>query len=149
MNKIIEVALKAKFTGIDVNPILEIINATPNPLIATEILLGVYEQPVIPKTLPDTNTEVNREVIGYDRFNNEVRYTYNRREATEVWVKKEDKESNNLPDYKSENLLRGYYASDVCKKVSLPEEAFRELYTQVYIYGQVSKEKKSSTTSSF
>lgn len=149
MNKIIKAALEAKFVGMDVSPVVDVINATPNPIVAAEILLGLYEQPVLPETLPDTKTEVNRKIIDYDRFKNEVEYSYNSREAVEVWVKKEDKESNNLPDYKSENLLKGYYASDVCKKVSLPEEEFRKLYTQVYIYGKVSETTKTSTTSNY
>lgn len=149
MNKIIKAALEAKFVGMDVSPVVDVINATPNPIVAAEILLGLYEQPVLPVTLPDTKTEVNRKIIDYDRFKNEVKYSYNSREAVEVWVKKEDKESNNLPDYKSENLLKGYYASDVCKKVFLPEEEFRKLYTQVYIYGKVSETTKTSTTSNY
>ena len=149
MNKIIKAALEAKFVGVDVSPVVDVINATPNPIVAAEILLGLYVQPVLPETLPDTKTEVNRKIIAYDRFKNEVKYSYNSREAVEVWVKKEDKESNNLPDYKSENLLKGYYASDVCKKVFLPEEEFRKLYTQVYIYGKVSETTKTSTTSNY
>ena len=149
MNKIIKAALEAKFVGMDVSPVVDVINATPNPIVAAEILLGLYVQPVLPETLPDTKTEVNRKIIDYDRFKNEVEYSYNSREAVEVWVKKEDKESNNLPDYKSENLLKGYYASEVCKKVSLPEEEFRKLYTQVYIYGKVSETTKTSTTSNY
>ncbi len=149
MNKIIKAALEAKFAGMDVSPVVDVINATPNQIVAAEILLGLYEQPVLPETLPDTKMEVNRKIIDYDRFKNEVEYSYNSREAVEVWVKKEDKESNNLPDYKSENLLKGYYASDVCKKVSLPEEEFRKLYTQVYIYGKVSETTKTSTTSNY
>ena len=149
MNKIIKAALEAKFVGMDVSPVVDVINATPNTIVAAEILLGLYVQPVLPETLPDTKTEVNRKIIDYDRFKNEVKYSYNSREAVEVWVKKEDKESNNLPDYKNENLLKGYYASDVCKKVSLPEEEFRKLYTQVYIYGKVSETTKTSTTSDY
>ena len=149
MNKIIKAALEAKFVGVDVSPVVDVINATPNPIVAAEILLGLYVQPVLPEILPDTKTEVNRKIIDYDRFKNEVKYSYNSREAVEVWVKKEDKESNNLPDYKSENLLKGYYASDVCKKVFLPEEEFRKLYTQVYIYGKVSETTKTSTTSNY
>ena len=149
MNKIIKAALEARFIGMDVSPVVDVINATPNPIVAAEILLGLYVQPVLPETLPDTKTEVNRKIIDYDRFKNEVKYSYNSREAVEVWVKKEDKESNNLPDYKSENLLKGYYSSDVCKKVSLPEEEFRKLYTQVYIYGKVSETTKTSTTGNY
>ena len=49
MEKIIKIALEAKFPGIDLTNLLDVLNATGNAVVATEILLGIYEEPNIPE----------------------------------------------------------------------------------------------------
>jgi hypothetical protein len=49
--KVMYYALESKFGTESVDKIMEVIGATQNPEMATEILLGIYEQPKIPNPL--------------------------------------------------------------------------------------------------
>lgn len=43
MQKIITAALKSAFPGVNVDALVQVVSATPNPELATELLLGVWE----------------------------------------------------------------------------------------------------------
>ena len=75
MEKIIRAALTAKFSSINIEALLEVIKVTPNPQIATEILLGVYEPPIIQK-YGIVEDNVIAEFISYNKFTEEVTYKY-------------------------------------------------------------------------
>lgn len=47
MDKIMRYALQAAFPGLNIDTLQEIISVTPNPTVAAEMLLGLYEPPVI------------------------------------------------------------------------------------------------------
>lgn len=87
MEKIIKVALLSKFSAEALPSIMEVINATPNPLIATEILLGTYEQPELPATSMCRNTL--RTLKSVDYWNNQVRYTYESEETKGIYIHKD------------------------------------------------------------
>ena len=55
MNKIIKLALGLSYPQDKLVALEEIIAATPNPTMATEILLGVYEKPQLPRKVKDKN----------------------------------------------------------------------------------------------
>lgn len=74
MDKIINVALSNALNKIRVDNLLEVINATGNSRVATEILLGVYEEPIIAQTSKSSN-EV-RTMTRFDKFKEEVIYDY-------------------------------------------------------------------------
>ncbi len=74
MNKIIKAALTAKFQGADIDAILSVINATPNPEMAIEILLGVYDPPLIPFHVQDGKSI--RTYIKEDEWKKEIVYSY-------------------------------------------------------------------------
>jgi hypothetical protein len=75
--KIIQELLKMKFPTVDINSLMEIISATPNPEIATEIMCGIYVEPIV-----GSHTRVqhkNRGVctfISYDKWTNNLVYSY-------------------------------------------------------------------------
>jgi len=74
MEKIIKVALEGKFGADAVQSIIEIVNATPNPIMATEILLNVYTPIVL---LPQiTSGKQVRTLVSSDEWTNSVTYTY-------------------------------------------------------------------------
>ena len=78
MNKIIKAALAAKFNASDVEVLLEVISKTENPEVATELLLGIYEQPdvnlaVHPNYEPN---QQNKMFIRYDKWRDRVYYSY-------------------------------------------------------------------------
>jgi hypothetical protein len=76
LNKIIAKALSTAQPTTEA--LLQIINATQNPTIATEILLGIYEAPAISATtLISREDETNYKFISYDPFTDLVTYSYN------------------------------------------------------------------------
>jgi hypothetical protein len=77
MNKIIEKLLTVTFPTVDVNSLLEVVTATPNPTIATEILCGLYEEPILPKLVQETSGD-KRELTfkSYNKWDDKVHYSY-------------------------------------------------------------------------
>lgn len=81
--KIIQELLKMKFPSVDTNSLMEIISATPNPEVATEIMCGIYVEPNV-----GSHTRVLHKNYGvctfvsYDKWNCCINYTY-QRETTE------------------------------------------------------------------
>jgi len=78
MNKIIKAALAAKFSASDADTLLEVISNTDNPEVATELLLGIYEQPEInlavhPNYEPN---QQNKMFLRYDKWRDRVYYSY-------------------------------------------------------------------------
>lgn len=73
---IIELALRTKFNQDVIPTLMQIIHATPNPTVATELLLDIYEMPDIPKTGLITRQVNSKE----DAYRSEVRMT-----SYDVW----------------------------------------------------------------
>jgi hypothetical protein len=84
MNKIIEVALTSKFGADAVTNLMEVIGATCNPEMATEILLGVYEKPEIPNTIFENGTK--KTVVSVDYWDGNVRYAYEEKVTKHIYV---------------------------------------------------------------
>jgi len=75
MNKIIEVALTGKFGADAVTNLMEVIGATCNPEMATEILLGIYVKPIIPHTVI-SKSGIAKTVVSIDYWNTTVTCCY-------------------------------------------------------------------------
>ena len=69
MNKIIEVALTGKF----------------GPEMATEILLGVYQEPVIPNKII-SNSGVEKTLVSVNHWHGDVTYTYEEKVRQHMYV---------------------------------------------------------------
>lgn len=75
--KIIQELLKMKFPTVDINSLMEIINATPNPELATEIMCGIYTEPTV-----GSHTRIQHKSKGvccmksYDKWTNSLVYLY-------------------------------------------------------------------------
>jgi len=79
MKTIMKAALTAKFNASDVDAMLEIANATPNPEVAVELMLGIYQQPDVNFTPhPDAKSQdyPNMMFEKYDKWSDKVHYTY-------------------------------------------------------------------------
>tara|TARA_R110002051_G_scaffold321692_1_gene410069 strand:+ start:494 stop:841 length:348 start_codon:yes stop_codon:yes gene_type:complete len=81
--KIIKIALLSQFTEKQVEGILEVVNASNDPAVATEIILGVYEAPTINKTHPDVinkddekRNKTNFELLYFSPLENSVSYSF-------------------------------------------------------------------------
>ena len=84
MSKIIAVALTGKFGAEAVTNLMEVIGATCNPEMATEILLGVYEKPEIPNTIFENGTK--KTVVSVDYWQATVTYSYEEEVKKHIYV---------------------------------------------------------------
>ena len=77
MNKIIEKLLTVTFPTVEINNLLEIVSATPNPEMATEILCGLYEEPKLPIKVQDNSVDKKELTLtSYDKWTDKVCYSY-------------------------------------------------------------------------
>ena len=98
MENIIKVALLSKFSAESLPSIMEVINATANPTMATEILLGIYEQPEIPETTVYRDTV--RTVKSVDYWLDQVHYTYEVAETKGFYIHEDtDKDQVTIENY--------------------------------------------------
>jgi hypothetical protein len=106
MNKIITALLGLMFPGISVENLMEIINVTPNPEIATQILCGLYVEPYYAaySRLGHTDKDNNHvicELLSYNKWDNYVSYEYQQDEIIVLYLPKDlDKSLVTLDNYK-------------------------------------------------
>jgi hypothetical protein len=123
MKTIVEVALATKFTESQVPVIMEVINATPNPEMATQILLGIWVKPVVyhsmyrkrrnyGKNLDDVVMCFAKDINLWEGM---VSYTYEKPEMKSFYVPKDTDESlvtlRNYQDFKCDYDHEGGYKS--------------------------------------
>lgn len=145
MNKIIEFALSTKF-GKDIEPIMEILQATGNAPVAAEMLLGIYKEPeILCKDCILCNDQDNKtdiEYVSYNRFKDEVTYKYHRVIRKEAWFKKGD-----MP-HKDYIVSERYWAEDAAKQVGLNVDEFKETYERLMYFTEIEEHYSTSTMSS-
>jgi len=64
IDRIMAIALESKMPGVNIQAIMQIINATPNATLAMEVLLGIYE----PEEVALESEIKHSEIIGLARF---------------------------------------------------------------------------------
>jgi hypothetical protein len=101
--KIIQELLKMKFPSVDTNSLMEIINATPNPELATEIMCGIYTEPTV-----GSHTRVKHRdrglciFVSYHKWSNEITYAYEQEETKGAYFPKGTlKEDVNMENFNS------------------------------------------------
>jgi hypothetical protein len=102
---LIAVILKAKFPNADsktIENLVDVVCATPNPEIAVETILGVYQQPEIPVQVQDKDNTYTFD--HYDRFTGHVYYSYHR--PISKWMKYD---SSITKEEAEQSLVNGTY----------------------------------------
>ena len=90
MNKIIKKALETCTPSVDA--LLTVINATDNPEIATEIMLGIYEYPVVNPTSSKLEANYHKpQATSYNPISNKVNFTYEVTDSEDGWFDKDEK----------------------------------------------------------
>jgi hypothetical protein len=75
--KIIQALLEIKFPNADINAIMEILNATPNVELATEILCGLYvEKSVNGHVRVQHKDKGVLTFVSYNKWDNNISYSY-------------------------------------------------------------------------
>jgi len=128
MQKLIKIILENKFPDANVSELQEIINATPNPVVATEILCGVYEDPECAAQCSNNRLsgvkDTVKTFVSYDKWEQEVKYAYTHQETVYAFVeKKEDGR------YVKEDIIKEYY--------DIPNGKERSEYEKKYITAHV------------
>ena len=95
MEKIIKLALSGKYAGIDTEALMEVINATPNAVVATEMLLGLYEKPVIENASNSAKSNHPHHIMPYklltvDYFRETVSFSYNYNDVVTRYYKTQE-----------------------------------------------------------
>lgn len=84
MQTILTVALGTIFPKENIESIMEVIGATPNPDIATAILLGIYEEPIVQSSAVKNDRECY--FISYDKWSNLVHYWYMEQDTKNIYI---------------------------------------------------------------
>lgn len=107
--KIIQELLKMKFPTVDINSLMEIINATPNPELATEIMCGIYTEPTV-----GSHTRVQHKSKGvctfksYDKWTNTLVYSYQEESTKGAYFPKgTEKKDINMDNFESMKVSSG------------------------------------------
>jgi hypothetical protein len=87
MQTILTVALGTIFPKENIKSIMEVIGATPNPEIATQILLGIYKEPVIQSSAVYNDRDCY--FIKYDKWSNLVHYWYMEQATKNICIAKD------------------------------------------------------------
>jgi len=132
MKKVIRIALQNQY-GSNAENVLKLIMATKSPEIATEIALGVYEEPIISKQANDLKDEVNRTFKSFNPLTEYVIYTYNRVKIKEGWALKDD-DSNSIVSTK-------YWSDDACKELGISEEEFKDKFHRIVYESEVNLDR--------
>lgn len=142
-NSIFRVALATKFKEEDIDRILLICSKTENLPVAIEILLGIYEEPIINKMAKDNTQYRNRVFVDYCPFSDKVTYKANRVKSDDAWFLKDD-------DAIETNIVyAGYYTSDAMKRANFKgsEEEFLKKYERKVWKETVNEKTEESTIS--
>lgn len=143
LSKIQKVALRSIYNADQMNALEEILSATPNPEVAIELLLNVYEQPEI-NEVDSLNepSQLDRTFVSYDKFRDEVTYSYIyaktkhcwfAQDETEFTVEKSVAEGTWLSDVVSDYNKRNHtdYSIDEFRKLFVRKEIVSEITTDV------------------
>ena len=94
MNKIMQKLLEVTYPAINTESLLEIVGATPNPEIATEILCGLYVEPAIEHKMVVSEREGVLTFMSFDKWNNRVNYSYLQKDTKTSYFPKGTKVSD-------------------------------------------------------
>jgi len=110
MNKIISKLLSVQFPTVNSKSLMEIINVTPNPELATEILCGLYEEPKLPSEVIGGISYKNAvlTLLEYDKWSDKVKFSYTKEKTIGVKISKNtDTSLITLENYKEFQVTDG------------------------------------------
>lgn len=142
-NTIERIALSTKFSPEEIDILLQISNATSNPLVCIELLLGIYQERDINPTAKDISNEQNRTFISYDCIKDEVSYSYNRIETKSGYINI-GTENPTVEDFIT---TKGYYEDEIAESVGLTKQEFNSKYVKTTIVTKTFDEIRYSITS--
>lgn len=110
MNNLERKLIELTFPTVNVDSIMEIIVVTPNSRVATEILCGVYVEPVFVKDKL-TSEGIARTFMSYDKWTEKILYKY-LQEVTDYCYFPETVDKNTITSDNYKNFMCNYNSSD-------------------------------------
>ncbi len=142
MEKILKIALENAKPNM--SALIKVINATGNPQVAAEMLLGIYEYPVVPNQPGKViqNQYHNPLKESYNPFTDEVTFKCYYTKTKTGWVDKRIEEPT-VEDIVSES----YYRTDAALELNMDVEEFESLYERKSIVISINDYESTTTTS--
>jgi hypothetical protein len=141
-NNIISIALSSIYPKDTIDRLIAVAHGTGNPYVATEMLLGIYDAPVLHKNAMDQEDKINLVFFSYDAFTDEVSYSYNRVNNKKGYCKR------NSDNYYTESDLlisSSYYSSAIAKELGITSDEFDEQYIYATYHSTISDELRTDT----
>jgi hypothetical protein len=114
MNNLEKRLLELTFPTVNTEALMEIIVATPNPRVATEILCGVYTDPIVSKE-KISRDDVMRTFVMYDKWLDQINYSYLQEKTVyEYFPNSVDRDTITLDNYLA---LRTSYGDNTYRHV--------------------------------
>ena len=126
-------ALKQKLgESVNVDAVMQILEATGNPVVAAELFLGIYNQPNVLGQESvfhnDEFKETNIQFVSFDKFTDMIHYTCNIIDTKVAWFPKATPEE----DLTIDNIVsEANYAEYAANDLLIPTAEFNELYERV------------------
>lgn len=90
MKSIERVALRTKYSAEQIDNLMEIASATPNPTLAIEIILDIYEEPTFKQyTLRNDDPNCECKFVRYDKWTDKVWFEYTKPDTVDVRIDKD------------------------------------------------------------
>jgi hypothetical protein len=142
MEKILELALKS--APINTKNLMRIFKATGNAQVATEIALGIFEEPEVPYhcSLYIDSMYHDAKLVEYNPFTDEVRFSYTPCEMKRGWVPKGTKNPT-TDDFASTST----YSNSAAGDLGITTEELEEQYDKVSIVTNLRDYRNETTTS--
>lgn len=134
MEKIIKLALETKFPNANLVDLMDILNATGNAIVATEVLLGVYEEPNIPERALLYKTPAI--FVSFDKYKGSVRYSTDTFTSKNLYFDSEEL-ANECVEYDI-SIGREYYHrkdGDFKKEFQVPIKTFNTTTLKEWMEG--------------
>lgn len=134
------IALESKFSKEEIPALLQVVEATPNPETAIEVLLGVYQEPTIFKFAKDGESQAERTLVSFKPISQTVVYTYFPIKSKEAWFRKDEK---NLCESTIASSNR--WQEDAAEHLGISLEELRENYVRKTYSKVISDTRKEAT----
>jgi hypothetical protein len=141
-DNIMSIALSSIYPKDTIDRLIAVAHGTGNPYVATEMLLGIYDAPVLHRYAQDQEDKINITFTNYDPFNDEVSHSYNRVNNKKGYCKRNDD-----GEYTQDDLVisKGYYSSDIAKELGITSDEFSEQYIYAIYDRTISDELRTDT----
>lgn len=150
MEKIVKALLKSRFPNSSIDALMEVVYNTPDATVATEILCGIYEEPVINIVPSDAfvnarakNNVHDIQLIGYNKWTKNIEYSYMQKKSKDYF--KHKKAAYELTYEEAVQANHGWDLSAYLRDNNIPDDERNE-YIRMTAYGELTTTRSTTVT---